>query len=275
MGQDYQDISVEQLRVLQQQGHERDYLVVDVRQEDEYRRGHIPGALLIPLAELSRRAAELPGDRSLIFSCRSGKRSQAAALMIAALREPAAPMIYNMVGGMLAWEGRAPVGMPDLKVFDLGGGATQLLIQAMELERGAERFYLELLSWDMAPELEAPLQLLAQAEQGHARLLHHQLASLQESPLSFAACYDELEGDIIEGGVELASLLASFEEQPESPCRLALELALGIECSAYEMYRALAQRFVGQELEQLLLQIAQAEKEHLQIAAQALAGCPA
>lgn len=44
--------------------------VLDVRPEDEFALGHLPGALNIPLAELERRLAELPKDQEVIAYCR-------------------------------------------------------------------------------------------------------------------------------------------------------------------------------------------------------------
>jgi rhodanese-related sulfurtransferase len=47
-----------------------DVTVVDVRPENEYRAGHIPGALSIPVAQLGRRLAEIPRRREVIAYCR-------------------------------------------------------------------------------------------------------------------------------------------------------------------------------------------------------------
>lgn len=44
--------------------------VLDVRSEDEFALGHLPGALNIPLADLERRLAELPANREVIAYCR-------------------------------------------------------------------------------------------------------------------------------------------------------------------------------------------------------------
>jgi ArsR family transcriptional regulator len=44
--------------------------VLDVRSEDEFALGHLPGALNIPLTELERRLAELPANREVIAYCR-------------------------------------------------------------------------------------------------------------------------------------------------------------------------------------------------------------
>ena len=47
-----------------------DVVVLDVRPEDEYAAGHVPGALSIPAAELERLLSELPRDREVVAYCR-------------------------------------------------------------------------------------------------------------------------------------------------------------------------------------------------------------
>jgi rhodanese-related sulfurtransferase len=73
--------------------------VIDVRQPDEYQRGHIPGAKLIPLDALSRRMKELPPNREMICVCASGNRSGTATRMLVKAGFRAA----NLKGGMLSW----------------------------------------------------------------------------------------------------------------------------------------------------------------------------
>jgi len=47
-----------------------DVTVLDVRPGEEYKAGHIPGALSIPLEELERRLSDLPRDRDVVAYCR-------------------------------------------------------------------------------------------------------------------------------------------------------------------------------------------------------------
>ncbi|HEY0736181.1 MAG TPA: rhodanese-like domain-containing protein [Herpetosiphonaceae bacterium] len=75
-------------------------LVLDVRQPDEYRQGHVAGSILIPLDRLAQRLAELPTDRPIAAICRSGNRSGVA---VEVLRR-AGFEAYNVTGGMLRWE---------------------------------------------------------------------------------------------------------------------------------------------------------------------------
>ncbi len=65
--QTYTNLTADELRGYMQEHHEKEYVLVDVRQQKEYVQGHISGAHLIPLAELSARMAELPCDRDVIF----------------------------------------------------------------------------------------------------------------------------------------------------------------------------------------------------------------
>ena len=52
-----------------------DALLVDVREADEFERGHVEGAINLPLSELRGRLDELPTDRDILLYCQSGKRS--------------------------------------------------------------------------------------------------------------------------------------------------------------------------------------------------------
>jgi len=61
-------------------------LVVDVRPPEEYRAGHIPGALSLPLEALERRLASLPRDREIVAYCR-GPYCVMALEAVARLRE--------------------------------------------------------------------------------------------------------------------------------------------------------------------------------------------
>ncbi|HVH74617.1 MAG TPA: metalloregulator ArsR/SmtB family transcription factor [Stellaceae bacterium] len=44
--------------------------LLDVRPEDEFARGHLPGALNVPLAQLAQRLSELPPEREVVAYCR-------------------------------------------------------------------------------------------------------------------------------------------------------------------------------------------------------------
>ncbi len=96
---DYVSITAEEAKEMMDA--EQDYIILDVRTEEEFAESHIPGAVLIPDYEIRDRAQEmLPDKEQLIFVyCRSGNRSKKAS---AALAE----MGYTNVkefGGIIDW----------------------------------------------------------------------------------------------------------------------------------------------------------------------------
>lgn len=78
-------------------------VVVDVREPKEFSAGHIPNAINLPLSSLKDRLRDLDKykNKPVIMSCRSGNRSQKGAVI---LRKHGFPTVYNLSGGLLAWE---------------------------------------------------------------------------------------------------------------------------------------------------------------------------
>jgi sulfur dioxygenase len=76
--------------------------IVDVREPTEFTGplGHIAGAKLIPLGELSSRAEQLARERPIVTVCRAGSRSAQAYNI---LRQAGFACIANLSGGMLRW----------------------------------------------------------------------------------------------------------------------------------------------------------------------------
>jgi len=81
-------------------------MLVDVREDWEYRRGRVPGAVPIPLGQFAQRAGELPTDRRILVICEHGNRSLAAAEYLIRIGYPDAA---SVAGGTAAWirSGRA------------------------------------------------------------------------------------------------------------------------------------------------------------------------
>ncbi len=76
-------------------------LILDVREQSEYDAGHIPGITLIPMGEVPTRLNEIPTDKEVILTCRSGNRSGQVTDF---LRQQGYTNVHNMEGGIVAWE---------------------------------------------------------------------------------------------------------------------------------------------------------------------------
>lgn len=95
----YMKITAEEAKELMDSGEE--YILLDVREQEEFDEGHIEGAVLIPYGSIEERAEkELPDrEQTILLYCRSGRRSGIAA-------EALAKMGYTDVrdfGGMIDW----------------------------------------------------------------------------------------------------------------------------------------------------------------------------
>lgn len=79
--------------------------LVDVREDDEWLAGHVPGAHHVPLGSLGELCGQIPRDRDVYVICRSGARSARAAQALNA----AGWQALNVADGMRGWEsaGRA------------------------------------------------------------------------------------------------------------------------------------------------------------------------
>jgi rhodanese-related sulfurtransferase len=76
-------------------------ILLDVREDDEWQRGHAPGAQHIPMGQVPSRLNEIDVDAQLFVVCQVGGRSRRVAQYLAQNGyQPA-----NVTGGMLAWAG--------------------------------------------------------------------------------------------------------------------------------------------------------------------------
>ena len=74
-------------------------VVVDVREPNEYAAGHVPGAVLLPLATVPLKHTELPKDETLYLICQTGGRSFTAATWLAQQGYD----VRNVTGGTSDW----------------------------------------------------------------------------------------------------------------------------------------------------------------------------
>ena len=93
------DVSVDEALRLWQN---KEAVLIDVRTPAEYREGHIPGVVNIPLDELEKRLGEIPRDKKVVLICRTGNRSAQGTKL---LRGKGFDNVYNSTGGMSSWKG--------------------------------------------------------------------------------------------------------------------------------------------------------------------------
>lgn len=257
------DITSPDLRRYMQSHREVDYALIDVRQPEEFLAGHIPGARLVPLGELATHAAELQelSGSALVFYCRSGSRSQRASAW--ASRMLRLPSVYNLVGGIAAWEGPALGEFPTRVTLDLTGSVETLLHQALDFEKGVHRLYEQIVSEHSDGPLGGTLSKLIEVEITHGRAVYELLRQHSTETIeAFEVVFDTLPGAVLENGVSFDVALAMARELGKLGYMALLELALEIELGAYDLYKSLSGLAPSGTARQVLADLAQQEKEH-------------
>ncbi|REC32626.1 hypothetical protein CF160_09345 [Enterococcus pseudoavium] len=84
-----------------QKEKQEDLTILDVREVDEFQRGHIPEATNLPLSELAARFKELDQQTHYYVICHSGARSANASTFLS----QQGFTVTNVMGGMSAWKG--------------------------------------------------------------------------------------------------------------------------------------------------------------------------
>ena len=242
-----------------------EFLLLDVRQPEEYEDGHIPGAMLIPLGELEARQEELERDKKIITYCRSGHRSMAAAIALCGL---GFKDVHNLEGGILNWSYETIFGMPKVKPGLLTEAAhvTDILILAIKLERGSRDFYMKAKEKAPSPQAKEKFKMLADAEDGHMQKLWNRASNLLEEGTlpALEKLEQELKVEHMEGGIEISPALEKLDEEFHDEME-ALEVALEKEYMSYDFYKRTSVLVEASEAKTLLHELALEERNHADI----------
>jgi rhodanese-related sulfurtransferase len=84
----------------QEHFHPGDHTLVDVRELHEWMRGHLPGAIHIPLGDLEDQLNDIPNDKPVVLVCATGVRSMVGAEF---LLESGYMEVYNLSDGTMGW----------------------------------------------------------------------------------------------------------------------------------------------------------------------------
>ena len=252
-----EEFSVAQAKEYMERRGADGYQLLDVRQPKEYEEGHLAGAKLIPLKELPGRLDELEKGKPIIVYCAIGGRSKAATQLLAG-KDFAS--VYNMAGGIKAWEGHQAKG-PEEAGLEFFTGFEEYedgVSLAYAMEDGLQEFY-RCMAERAKDEDERQLytRLMGFEDRHKARLLaeYRQAHGPEAMPGKSVA-------GIMEGGAKVEDFLTQAEVHLHGK-RDILEFAMGLETQALDLYSRMAQKSTQQEVRALFLRLADEEKAHL------------
>lgn len=236
------------------------FQLVDVRQPEEYNKSHLPGAILLPLAELVADRGILDKEKPVLVYSRSGQRSLAAAQWLSSQDYS---QIWNIEGGIQAWQGKLAFGHYELNLNLLNPEAEfdDAVSMAYAMEEGLQQFYI-MLARETKDEIYKKLyRKLASFEVDHKRELSR-LYSISEGKELIQKEAEQNQGQILEGGgyadITLIKTLANTENAYD-----VFSLAIAFETQAMDFYTRLSTHATRPEVKKFFLEMADAEKEHL------------
>lgn len=254
-------IDVKQGRKIMADTPANELTILDVRQTKEYEAGHLPGAKLIPLPQLPDRLAELDPAKTIMTYCAVGGRSRVAAQMLSG---KGFKKIYNLAGGMKAWNGETAFGSEELglELFSGHESIEQTLIIAYSLEQGLREFYLTMIGKVRNPEAGSLFKRLADIELLHQNQIFAEYRKVTTPALSQEEFESAIVSRAVEGGLTTEEYVNIFRPDWESPSDI-VALAISIEGQALDLYLRAAARTLEQASHHFLTQIASEEKAHL------------
>ncbi len=173
--------------------------------------------------------------------------------------------VYNLSGGISAWEGetaQGPLGLHlDLVRGDEPPG--EIIKLAYAMEQGLGGFYTKIKGIVQDPELSNLLGTLISAEEKHKQYLLTTFHQIEAGEIDREAFEAGLSQKIMEGGFEGEELFEKNRQFLETISGL-LDLAMMLETQALDLYLRFVGKIESSEAKDVLYRIADEEKAHLQ-----------
>ena len=239
------------------------YTLLDVRQPAEYEGEHIPGARLIPLPGLKDGRNQLDARKPVIVYCAVGGRSLAAAQLLSGL---GFKEVYNLQGGIKAWQGVKASGPKELNLDLVSGDETpsEMIALAYGMEMGLAMVYRHMMERSDDPELKRLLDKLAGIENQHKKRLIAILSEI-DLPVTDTMAYEaQIRPTVLEGGFGLDNFIKENESSFGSRQGI-LDLAMMLETQALDLYLRFAEKSSDRRTQDVLFSIADEEKTHLSL----------
>ena len=254
-------INVDQARELMGEKPHDEITFLDVRQPNEYEAGHLPGAKLIPLPNITSRLGEIDPDKATVVYCAVGGRSRIAAQMIA---EQGFSDVYNLSGGFKAWKGEAALGSEEkgLELFTGNESVEETLVVAYCLEEGLQDFYQEMQTRVKNSDARELFQKLSEIEVKHQNRILEEYSEITEKPITREEFEKNIVVNTLEGGLTTEEYANLFHPDWESVTDI-IEVAMSIEAQALDLYLRASDRSGDPQSQKVLRQIADEERTHL------------
>jgi len=261
--QKVKSISPEEVRTIIKEKSTSDYCLLDVRQPGEYEQGHIPGAKLIPLAELQPNLNRVPQDRTTIVYCRSGNRSRSG---VGILNGAGIEDVYNMEGGMLAYNGLVAAGPPEAGIFCFPENMApeQLIAMAWYIEDGSLQFFNTVMENFQKEEIETVFSSLIDHKTAHKRTLSrlYEKISGKKTVGDFPVVVLEKPPHNVMAGC--VSVPEAVNWSKDKQAHEILDLLMALEANTFDLYLKLGRQVASDNARSVFLELSEEQIRHLE-----------
>jgi rhodanese-related sulfurtransferase/rubrerythrin len=239
-----------------------DYCLLDVRQPSEYEQGHLPGAKLIPLAELLSKMNTLQSNRMTIVYCRSGNRSRSAVGM---LNGASMDDVYNMEGGILAYNGIVAAGPPEAGVFCFPENMSpeQLIAMAWYIEDGSKSYFDTIKEMNQNFEIKGILTNLHEHKVAHKKTLENLYENISGESVrdDFPTYVLKKPPKIVMSGC--VSVPDAVQWSKDKDSSEILDFLMALEANTFDLYLKLGREVKSDRARSVFMRLSEEEAGHL------------
>ncbi len=236
--------------------------LLDVRQPEEYKASHIPGAKLIPVGDIGDRIDELDTEKPTLVYCAIGGRSRVASQMLAGkgFKE-----VYNLSGGIKAWNSEVAFGPQDqgIDLFSGDESPEAMLLVAYSLEEGLRDFYLSMAKKTKEENARKLFDMLAEIEIKHQDRIFNEYIDISGAGITREEFSAKVVSPAMEGGLTTDEYLDRYQPDLENVTEV-ISMAMAIEAQALDLYQRASERATSEKSREVLLKIADEERSHIQ-----------
>ncbi len=173
--------------------------------------------------------------------------------------------IYNLTGGIKAWEKEVAVGAEDtgLHLFTREESPEEAIVIGFGLEMGLRDFYLSMVPKVSQESTQSLFKKLADIEILHQQRLVELYKEMTGTGLTIEQFAEKVAEPAMEGGLTTEEYLQLYKIDLNSELEV-LSLAMAIEAQALDLYIRAADNSEKSGTRQVLLQIAEEERNHIE-----------
>jgi sulfur-carrier protein adenylyltransferase/sulfurtransferase len=172
--------------------------------------------------------------------------------------------VFNLKGGIAAWQGHSAAGPSEMGMMLLKGNETpqEIIYLAYGLEEGLRKFYSRSSNLAIDSAVVGVLAKLAEIEVKHKQRLFDLYLTIDANPLNVEAFENNVSSVFMEGGFDPDSLMEQSLSEFKTTASV-LDFAMMLEAQAMDLYMRYAEKSKDPEAKNIFYKMADEEKAHL------------